>query len=138
MVRIIEKLIFWSKCTSYVTMIFGVIAILFGFVQFGFGTILGILLVSTSIAIFKFTMRMKIVLLEQNEENLIEMMRYLLYFFRLHLLSLLVVIILSIMSSIWLIHFLMNWDWIITLIHYGKQLSFILDWFEKIMHWFHK
>lgn len=134
---LLTKLTFYCKWTAVVAIVFGVVELMIGIAQFGIGIIAGVLLIMTGIYLFRVAEFAKECKFKKDENSFVEMIDYLVRYFRLQLLIVTFVFIVVVFVTIWIIQLLSNWDWLIQLIQYGKKLSFLLEHWNEFVRPIH-
>lgn len=127
--RLLTKLSFYSKWTAVAAIVFGVVEFMIGIAQLGIGMIAGFLFIMSGIFLFRVAEFANECKTQKDENSLVEMMDYLVRYFRLQLFTVIFVFIVIIFVTIWIIQVLSNWDWLIQFIEFAKKLGFVLE------HW---
>lgn len=133
--HLLSKLSFYSKGTGVVMVLFGIFQTTVGLMEFGIGSIIGILLLLAGISIFRVGKDAKQFRMEREEDNLIEIFRHLVRYLRYQCLLVLSAFILAVIAIVWIVHFLSDWEWAIRLVEYGKNVDAII---EKVMGFLHR
>lgn len=127
--KLLLKLSLYSKWTGIVTLVFGIAQTIFGLIQFGVGTIVGIFLILAGVSVMKVAHYAKKLTSEKREEDMIELVQHLVRYFRFQLIVVSSAFVVTVIVAITVIHFLSNWEWAIHFIEYAKKI----DWGIEMM-----
>ncbi|TBL79930.1 hypothetical protein [Paenibacillus thalictri] len=134
------KLAFWMKITAFLYLAFGVFQVFIGFVQFGFGTVVGIVQIIIFAVLIRLAKQINEMPDRPDDASLLQMNLKLLQYFRMQTLQIAGLFLSVVILVVTVVKFLSNWQWLIELIKWGKKLGGLLYYIEMgidyIKNWF--
>lgn len=138
-----SKLAFWMRATAFFTLLFGLFQTFIGVINFGWGTLAGILELAITVVLLVMASQAK--KLQTNPGDKLTAARLaqrLLLYFRLQSAFVIVFSFVTIMLVITILQFVTDWDWLIHLVKEGKKADKLLikiqSWYETIANWVSK
>ncbi|QJC50305.1 hypothetical protein HGI30_00925 [Paenibacillus albicereus] len=136
-----RRLAFWMRSAAIATLFFGLFQCVVGMMNFGLGTLAGLLEVVA--AVWMLRLASQALRIEQSAESPDEvrkLSRLLIGYFRLQLLFTLTFGFVVAMLVLTVIQFLSDWDWIIHLVQQGRQadrwIARLERWWSVVAGWF--
>ncbi|WP_138753806.1 hypothetical protein [Paenibacillus sinopodophylli] len=141
--KVWHKLAFWMRTTAVFTLLFGLFQTFIGIINFGWGTLAGILeLVMTIVLLIMASQAKKLQANPRDELTAAKLANRLLLYFRLQSAFVIVFSFVIIMLVITILQFITDWDWLIHLVKEGKKADKLLikvqGWYETIVVWISK
>ncbi|WP_248929577.1 hypothetical protein [Paenibacillus hamazuiensis] len=127
------KLAFWMKVTAFLYLGFGVFQVLLGFVQFGFGTVVGVIQIILFVVLIRLTGQVKEMPNRSDENSLFLLNQRLVVYFRMQALQIAGLFLSVVILAVTVIQFLTKWEWLIQLIKWGKKLGGLLKLVETLL-----
>ncbi|WP_053373699.1 DUF5362 family protein [Paenibacillus sp. FJAT-27812] len=138
--RVWQKLAFWMRVSAVFTLLFGLFQTCIGIINFGWGTIAGLL--ELVIAVLLLIMASAAKRLQANpgeEQTITKLARHLTLYFKLQAAFVFVFSFVIIMLVVTILQFLTDWDWLVHLVNEGKKLDKLViklqGWYETIADW---
>lgn len=127
-----KKLAFWIKMTAVLTMLFGLFQTFASLLQFGLGTIAGLLEISVAVVLFLLGKQVGQLAGQSDENAMLKLAQRLLLYFRLQAAFIITFAIVFIIIVVTVIHFLVDWDWAINLMQHGRKTNKLLTRLESL------
>ncbi|PLT43682.1 hypothetical protein B8V81_2113 [Paenibacillus pasadenensis] len=130
-----RRLAFWMRTAACATLAFGLFQCVVGMMNFGLGTLAGLLEVAA--AVWMLRLAAQAMRIEQSAESPAEvrqLSRLLIGYFRLQLLFTVAFGFAVAMLVLTVIQFLTDWDWAIHLVQQGRQAD---RWIARLERWWH-
>ncbi|TYP69505.1 hypothetical protein [Paenibacillus methanolicus] len=134
------KLAFWMRLTATFSLAFGLFQLAVGLLNFGLGTIAGIVQIAVSIWLFRMGAQAKRIHRQPgNEREAAQLMERLVTYFRLQAVFLVAFGFAVVMLVLAVLQFMTDWDWLIRLINHGKQADKLImkaeSWYAIVRDW---
>ncbi|ANY69573.1 hypothetical protein BBD42_26095 [Paenibacillus sp. BIHB 4019] len=127
-----KKLAFWIKMTAALTMLFGLFQTIASLLQFGLGTIAGLLEISIAVVLFLLGKQVGKLAGHSDENAMLKLAQRLLLYFRLQAAFIVTFAIVFMIIAVTVIHFLVDWDWAINLMQHGRKMNKLLSRLESL------
>ncbi|WP_338556140.1 hypothetical protein [Paenibacillus sp. KS-LC4] len=127
-----KKLAFWIKMTAVLTLLFGLFQTFASLLQFGLGTIAGLLEISVAVVLFLLGKQVGRLAGKSDDNAMLKLAQRLLLYFRLQAAFIISFAIVFIIIVVTVIHFLVDWDWAISLMQHGRKANKLLTRLESL------
>ncbi|MCM3749488.1 hypothetical protein M3223_19225 [Paenibacillus pasadenensis] len=136
-----RRLAFWMRAAAVATLMFGLFQSVIGLLNFGLGTIAGLLEVTLAVWMLRMSSQaLRIEQMAESPDELHKLSRQLIIYFRLQLLFTLAFGFVVIMLVLTILQFLTDWDWLIHLVQQGRKFDKLLmkleKWYGIVYGWF--
>jgi hypothetical protein len=138
--RVWQKLAFWMRMSAVFTLLFGLFQTCIGIINFGWGTVAGLLeLVIAVLLIVMASAAKRLQASPGDAQTVTKLARHLTLYFKLQAAFVVVFSFVIIMLVVTILQFLTDWDWLVHLVNEGKKLDKLVikiqGWYETIANW---